>query len=59
MFKWISVAAAALLAAYAALGDTIGPVVAANPKISAVVGVLVVALGYLKGLYTPAPTPKP
>jgi len=58
MFKWISAGAAALLAAYAALGDTIGPIVSANPKISAVIGVVVVALGYLKGLYTPAPTPK-
>lgn len=58
MFKWISAAAAALLAAYAALGDTIGPIVSANPKIAAVVGLVVMALGYIKGLYTPVPTPK-
>ena len=45
--KYAVAVAAALLAAYTALGDIVGPLVAANPKVAGVVGIVVAFLSWL------------
>ena len=45
--KYVIAAAGAVLAAYTALGDVLGPIIAANPKVAGVVGIVVAFLSWL------------
>jgi len=47
MGKWVPVIAGALLAAYATMGDVLGPLVASNPKLAFFIGVVIAVLTYL------------
>ena len=45
--RYVIAVAAAVLAAYTALGDVLGPIIAANPKVAGVVGIIVAFLSWL------------
>jgi hypothetical protein len=45
--KYVVSVAAAILAAYTALGDVLGPIIAANPKVAGVAGIVVAFLSWL------------
>ena len=44
MLKWLPTAAAAILAAFAAVSDTLTPIIAAHPKLALYVGLITAIL---------------
>jgi len=59
-WKWLTAIAGALLAAFYALQDVLGPIIATNPKIALYVGGAVAFLSWLvKSPAKPAPPTPP